>query len=141
VFCPGRQNFQALFPGSPLQHININVPHTPALHFQAGWFVQIDRVRSDKSRSVIVDDVFFFRSNNTETGPEWETRPIGGRTPQVLTGETDAERVTNASILSSGVSGRPNFHTMRAHSGSHHRLGRFSATGEETDHADSQDRR
>src|SRR5215471_17763372 len=106
VFRPRCEHLEALLFGPPLQNVDIDISHSPAFHLELGRLVEIDRVRSNKRRSVVVDDEFLMCAHDSETRPKRETRPIRGRAHHVTTGQIHSERIFVSALFDARVSGR-----------------------------------
>ena len=67
-----------------MQNVDIHIAQTPALHFQLGGLVEIDRARADQGSAIIVDNVFLSRADDPESRAERELRPIGRRAHDMM---------------------------------------------------------
>ena len=86
MFCTWAQHFETLLLGAPLQNVDVDIAHAPAFHLQLGRLVKIDRAGADQRRSIIVDNKFFFRVDDSEPGAKRKARPIGGGAHDMMAG-------------------------------------------------------
>ena len=93
---PGRQHFDAFFIRTPLQNIDIDLPHAPAFHFQSCRLVKVNGAGADQSGTVIIDHIFLGRIHDLESSSEREARPVGRGAPNSTTGKTLANGVVSS---------------------------------------------
>src|SRR5438128_12663476 len=93
------EDFQALFLRAPLQNVDVNLTNTPVFHLEPAGFVKIDGVGADQGSAVIIDDIFFIRIGDSESGSERKTRPIGRGAHDVGARKAAIERVAAAASL------------------------------------------
>ena len=72
---------------------------TPLSHGKAVCLIKIDRVSSNQSRSIIVDDVFLVCIGDPETCPEWKARPIGRGAHHAVAGKAFSDGVTRSAFF------------------------------------------
>jgi hypothetical protein len=99
------EHFQALFRRPPLQNIDIDMANTPAFHLQTSWLVKVDRFRPHQRRAVIVNNEFLLRIDDSKSGAERVTRPVGCGTDHVASGQIHAEGIATAAAFCLGVGG------------------------------------
>ena len=106
MFCAWAEHLETFFFRPPLQDVDVDIAHTPALHLELGRFVEIYRVAADERGPVIVDDVFFARTANSKSRAERKTRPIRRRAHDVATGQIRSERIFVSAFFDTRVCGR-----------------------------------
>ena len=93
---------------APLQNVDIDIARAPAFHLQLGRLIEVDCAGTDQGRSVIVNDIFLSRADDLEASSERETRPIGGRAHDVMSGQVLAEGVLVSAFFQARISRRAN---------------------------------
>ena len=81
--------------------------HAPLFHGEAVCLIEIDRVGTDQSRPIIVDNVLLVGIGDSEMCPEWEARPIGRGAHHVVAGKAVAEGVTRSAFFGMRIGGGP----------------------------------
>ena len=115
VFGARAKHLQALFFRPPFQNSDVHMTDTPPFHGKAVCLVKIDRVGSNQSRSIIVDNVLLVGTGDPETCPEWKARPIGGGAHHLVAGKTFSEGVARSASASfrMGIGSGPHaLHTL-----------------------------
>ena len=108
MFGTWREHFQALYLRTPLQDIDIDVAHTPAVHVETARLVEIDRFGSHERSVVVVNYIFFVCIGDSEPGAEREAGPIGSGAHHMVPRKRGADSVVG-----------PTFFGMRIGSGTH----------------------
>lgn len=72
MFRPRSKNLQTFRIRSPLEDIDIDMPNAPSFHLEPTRLMEIDGIRPDKRGTVIINNVFFLRPDDSEARAEWE---------------------------------------------------------------------
>ena len=80
IFGPAGEDVESAIPVSPLNHRNLGRTGPPAAHAAQVGVIDVDGVGSNKSRTIVVDDVSVRQSLNLELSTNWVAGPIGSRT-------------------------------------------------------------
>src|SRR5437762_8337250 len=115
MFRPWGQHLDALLIRAPVQNIDIDIAHAPALHFQSGGLVKINGAGPDQSSTVIVDHILLVCLHDFEPGSERESRPIGSGAAHNSPGKIFADGVASsaAAPLVDTIRRRAHIHAMR----------------------------
>ena len=103
------QDFQAFLVGPEFQHFDGHPSGAPLIHDPTGWHVQIDRVRANQGRSIIVHDVRLPGIHNPEFRADRKVGPVRRRAVRGAGVQIRSDRifrtVAACSGFRSGVSG------------------------------------
>ena len=120
-----------------MQNIDVNEANPPALHFEPGRFVEIDRGRADERSAVVVNDVFLACIDEAKTSAKRKMRPVGRCAYDVAPGQINTEGIATASSFGVGISGRAHFlHALAGNRRNESRLCLGRTTGEHRERTD-----
>jgi len=70
------ENLQALLIRTHLQEFNCDSPTTPVRHFPTRRHIEIDSIRSNEGRTVIINYIQAIRAHDAKLCSNWKPRPI-----------------------------------------------------------------